>query len=113
MDYDLIKQNNKQYYKTKNICIYSFISMIIIILFFISPLRNYLILSKIMGSIAIIILIYVIYLNFIEGYKLQKMATQNKSNEYTKQLQINIMCSYMFTLFLVLLAYYTFVYLIN
>lgn len=106
MDYNFMKNNNDKL-NTKNICIYSFISMLLITLFIISPLSNITGLSTIMKIIAIFILIYVIYLNLRQIYFLQKIDKYTKNNEYNRQLQINIISSYMLSLFLVILAFYT------
>lgn len=93
--------------KTKNICICSFISMFIIILFTITPLSNFFVTSKIMKIIAVIILGYTIYLNINQSFVIQNINAESKSKEFLNQLNINILCSYMFTLFLIFLLFFT------
>lgn len=93
--------------KTKNICMCSFISMFIITLYTITPLSNFFITCTIMKIIALIILGYAIYLNTNQSFVMQNMNTESKSKEFSNQLNINILCSYIFTLFLVFLFVYT------
>jgi hypothetical protein len=93
--------------KTKIICICSFIAMFIIILFIVSPLSNFYIISKIMKMLAAIILGYAIYLNINQSFIIQNINTESKSKEFLNQLNINILCSYIFTLFLIFLFLYT------
>ena len=92
---------------TKKICTCSAISIFLIILFIISPLSNFLITSTFMKIITLIILGYTIYLNNKQT-DLLKLATNSVSSEQLKsQLNINILCSYIFTLFIGLLIIFT------
>ena len=93
--------------KTKKICLCSILSMTLIILFILSPLSNLFVTSILMKLIAILILVYTIYLNTNQSFTLQNMDKDNKTKEYLSQLNINIICSYIFTLFLTLLLFYT------
>jgi hypothetical protein len=93
--------------KTKKICICSVLSMALIILFILSPLSNLFITSIFMKLIAILILAYTIYLNTNQSFTLQNIDKDNKTKEYLSQLNINIICSYIFTIFLTLLLFYT------
>lgn len=93
--------------KTKKICLCFFLSMILIILFILSPLSNLIIGSLLMKVIIILILAYTIYLNTDQSFILQNINKDNKSKEFLSQLNINIVCSYIFTLFLTLLLFYT------
>ena len=61
-----------------------------------------------MKLIAILILAYAIYLNTNQSFTLQNIDKDNKSKEYLSQLNVNIICSYTFTIFLILLLFYTF-----
>jgi hypothetical protein len=88
---------------TKKVCTYSAISIFLIVLFVISPLRNYLVASIIMKVIILLLLCFTIYLNTQQTNYL-RMATQaNISGEVSNQLTINIVSSYVFTLFIGLL----------
>jgi len=92
---------------TKKICSCSAISIFLIILFIISPLSNFLITSIFMKIITLIILGYTIYLNNKQT-DLLKLATNSINSEQLKsQLNINILCSYIFTLFIGLLIIFT------
>lgn len=105
-----IQDNNKINFKTditKKICICTFISLILIILFMITPLGNLFITSIFMKFITIFILAYAIYLNIGQSFILQNIDKNNKSKEFNSQLNINIMCSYTFTIFLIILLLYT------
>lgn len=88
---------------TKKICTCSAISIFLIIVFIISPLSNFIIASTIVKFFILIILGYTIYLNNKQT-NLLKLANSTISSEQLKsQLNINIFCSYVFTLFIGLL----------
>lgn len=90
--------------ETKKVCICSATSIFIIILFIISPLSNFFKTSLFMKIIALLLLVYTIYLN-IQQTNLLKMATQlTNSDPLKRQLSTNLICSYIFTLFIGLLA---------
>jgi hypothetical protein len=89
---------------TKKICTCSAISIALIIIFIISPLSNFFITSTIMKIIVLIILAYTIYLNIIQTNYLKNAANVVKTENVLSQMNTNIMCSYIFTLFLGLLG---------
>jgi hypothetical protein len=89
---------------TKKICTCSAISIFLIILFIISPLSNFFITSTLMKIITLIILAYTIYLNIIQTNYLKNATNVVNSDIILSQLNTNIMCSYIFTLFLGLLG---------
>ena len=86
---------------TKKVCLCSFISIALIVLFIITPLSNFVIASNFMKIIILIILGYTIYLN----YHQTNLMRLNKSDspEISTQMDANIKCSYVFTFFLGLL----------
>lgn len=86
---------------TKKICVSSFVSMSLIILFIISPLNSFVMTSFIVKLIILLILIYSIYLNIIQAKNLQNYV--DTSQEIKAQININIVCGYIFTGFLCLL----------
>jgi hypothetical protein len=88
---------------TKKVCICSALSIFLISLFIISPLSNLFFTSVVMKSVILIILIYTIYLNNQQTTLLNNANTIIKSREVNSQLNINIICSYIFTLFIGLL----------
>ena len=89
---------------TKKICTCSAISIFLIILFIISPLSNFFITSTLMKIVILIILAYTIYLNIIQTNYLKTATTVANTEIILSQLNTNIMCSYIFTLFLGLLG---------
>ena len=89
--------------QTKTICLCSFVSMMIVILFILSPLSNFFKTSLFMKLLAIIILGYTIYLILIQTNNLKGILNTEKPEHITSQISTNIICSYIFTLFLVIL----------
>ena len=89
---------------TKRICTCSAISIFLIILFIISPLNNFVMTSMIMKIIILIILVYTIYLNMIQTNYLRTATNVVNSENVISQLNTNILCSYIFTLFLGLMG---------
>jgi len=88
---------------TKNICTCSAISIFIIVLFIITPLSNFFKTSIFMKIIALIILCYTIYLNNKQINLLSEASIISQSEQVKSQLYINIVCSYVFTVFIGLL----------
>ena len=89
--------------ETKKICTFSAISIFLIILFIISPLSNFFVTSTIMKIIIVILLGYTINLN-IKQTELLKLANGSITSEQLQsQLNMNILSSYIFTLFIGLL----------
>ena len=88
---------------TKKICSCSAISIFLIIAFIISPLSNFIIASTIVKFVILIILVYTIYLNNKQTNLLRLANTTISSEQLKSQLNINIFCSYVFTLFIGLL----------
>ena len=89
---------------TKKICTCSAVSIFLIILFIISPLSNFFMTSMIIKIIILIILAYTIYLNIIQTNYLRTATNVVKSENVMSQLNTNILCSYIFTLFLGLMG---------
>lgn len=88
---------------TKNVCICSATSIIIIVLFVISPLSNFFKTSLLMKIMALLLMIYTIYLNTKQTDLLREANSHSKNENVKSQLNINIVCSYIFTLFIGLL----------
>jgi hypothetical protein len=89
---------------TKQICMCTFISILLIILFIISPLSNLIKTSIFMKLIILVLIIYTIYLNILQTSTLKNVNVKDNSPIIKSQLNINIICSYIFTLFLGLLG---------
>jgi hypothetical protein len=88
---------------TKKVCTCSAISIFLIVLFIITPLSRFFITSILMRIIILLLLIYTIYLNSQQTNYLRYASSMKISNEVSSQLNINIICSYIFTLFIGLL----------
>ena len=87
---------------TKKVCICSASSIIIIILFIITPLSNFIKTSIFMRIVSLVILAYTFYLNNKQTNLLRSVTTTT-SNEVKSQLNMNIICSYVFSIFIGLL----------
>jgi len=85
---------------TKKVCMTSFLSMFLILVFVLGPLSSFTTASFIVKILVVIILAYSIYLNVKQTNILNSMTGDNNRHEYNAQLQLNIVCSYVFTLFL-------------
>ena len=88
---------------TKNICMCSAVSIAIIVFFILSPLSNFFKTSLFMKLIALIILGYTIYLNTKQTNLLRNASVTSVTEQVKSQLNINIICSYVFTIFIGLL----------
>jgi hypothetical protein len=88
---------------TKKVCICSASSIFIIVLFIISPLSNFFKTSQFMKILALILMLYTIYLNNEQTNTLRIASQTIKSEQLKSQLNINILCSYVFTIFIGLL----------
>ena len=88
---------------TKNICFFCFIAIFLSFLFIVSPLSNYLKTSLFMKLIIIIILGYTFYLNILQTNQLKLSHNNSLSREIIHQLNMNVICSYVFTFFIGLL----------
>ena len=89
---------------TKKVCLCSATSIFIIILFIITPLSNFFKTSLFMKVISLILMIYTIYLNNIQIDALRNAIANNNSEEINSQLNMNLLCSYIFTIFIGLLV---------
>jgi hypothetical protein len=85
---------------TKKVCLCSFVSIVLIILFIISPLSSFLMTSLFVKILILIILGYTIYLNNHQSNILNLSKKSSQTPEIQSQLSTNIICSYVFTLFL-------------
>ena len=85
---------------TKKVCLCSFVSIVLIVLFIISPLSSFLMTSLFVKILILIILGYTIYLNNHQSNLLSLSKKSSQTPEIQSQLTTNIICSYVFTLFL-------------
>ena len=89
---------------TKKVCACSAISIFLIVLFVISPLSNFFLTSVFMKLVTLILLSYTIILNIQQTNYLRNASQLKLSKEVSSQLTINIVCSYVFTLFIGMLV---------
>lgn len=89
---------------TKKVCTCSAISIFLIVLFIISPLSNFFIMSSTIKIVTIGLLFYTMYLNIKQTDYLRNASNSTVSSEVSRQLTINTICSYIFTLFIGLLV---------
>jgi len=90
--------------ETKKVCLCSATSIFLIVLFIISPLSNFFMTSLLMKFVILVILIYTIYLNNKQTELLRQASSVITSEKLNSQLNLNIICSYVFTIFLCLLV---------
>jgi len=90
--------------ETKKICLCSATSIILIVLFIISPLSNFFTTSLLMKIVTVFILIYTIYLNNKQTELLRESSLLINSEKLKAQLNLNIICSFVFTIFIGLLV---------
>jgi hypothetical protein len=88
---------------TKRVCTCSAISIFLIVIFIISPLSRLFLISIFMRIVILLLLAYTIYLNSQQTEYLRTASQIKLSNEVSSHLNINIICSYIFTLFIGLL----------
>ena len=88
---------------TKKVCMCSASSIFIIVLFIISPLSNFFLTSMIMKIVSLMLLVYTIYLNNDQINSLRNASQVVKSEQVKSQLNMNLICSYVFTGFIGLL----------
>jgi len=93
-----------QYAKaTQNICMSLAIAIFLIILFMMTPLNTFL-LSSIFGKTIILILLgYTIFYNIQQTNKFSKEFNVSLISGNWNAIKTNIICSYIFTLFLIIL----------
>ena len=89
--------------ETKKVCTCSAISIFIIILFVISPLSNFFKTSVFMKLIALILMGYTLFLNNNQTSLLRSAYLSTNTLEVNSQLNVNIICSYVFSIFIGLL----------
>ena len=89
---------------TKKVCICSATSIIIIVLFVITPLSNFFKTSLFMKFISLLLLAYTLYLNIHQTNMLRTANQIAKTEQVKSQLNLNIICSYIFSLFIGLLT---------
>jgi len=90
--------------ETKKVCLCSATSIFLIVLFIISPLSNFFTTSLIMKIVTLLLLVYTIYLNNKQTELLREASSSINSEKLKSQLNLNLICSYVFTVFIGLLV---------
>jgi hypothetical protein len=91
---------------TKKACICSALSIFLILLFILSPLSHLFTMSLIMKVVCVFLLAYTVYLNFSQTMYLKNAYQLELTDPIRSQMYVNIICSYVFTLFMGLLIIY-------
>lgn len=89
---------------TKQICVSTFVSLFLIIVFVISPLHTLIKTAVFMKLVVLMLLMYTIKLNIHQTDLLRIAGTSDKYKHVKSNVDVNIICSYVFTLFLGVLA---------
>lgn len=109
MDYNNKNDFSNYLNSSKNSCICITISIVIIILFFLTPLSNFFLVSTLGKIVAILILSYAFITNTISTFDLSKkfdislLSDSNYTTDGNSTLKTNIVCSYIFSIFILLL----------
>lgn len=85
---------------TQKVCTYSAISIFLIVAFVISPLSRFFLTSVLMKLVTIALLGYTFYLNAQQTEYLRTASHAALSPEVASQLTINVVCGYVFSLFI-------------
>ena len=93
--------------KTKDICSYIFISIILIIIFLISPLSYYKNVALAAKVIVLFLLAYSLYINISQTHQLNRVNNEvSISKNIKSQLNLNLIGSYIFSLFIIILFFF-------
>jgi hypothetical protein len=100
-----INQFNAEIYNkyTKNICLSSTISIILILIFILSPLKKIFLISYFCKFIIILICIYIFCESIRQISMLKNLDSSLHSNEMNLHINSNLFCSYLFIIFIGLL----------
>lgn len=90
---------------SKNVCICTTISIILILLFVISPLNKFFITSLLGKFTALFILAYAVYQNYTNTESLSKTTNVSLFKGEWSSVKTNILCGYIFSFFILLLFF--------
>ena len=90
---------------SKNVCMYTTISIILILIFIISPVSNFFISSLIGKIAALLILGYALYENYMNTIYFSKNTNVSIFTGSMDNIKMNIICSYVFSFFILLLFF--------
>jgi hypothetical protein len=90
---------------TKNICMITSISIFLILIFILSPLKNFF-MTSIIGKISILSLLgYILYINISKTSMFSKQFGVDLVKGYWSPIKTNILCSYIFNIFIFILFF--------
>ena len=90
---------------SKNVCICTTISIILILLFVISPLNKFFIASLFGKFTALLILAYALYQNYANTESLSKTTDTYIFKGEWSSVKTNVLCGYIFSFFILLLLF--------
>jgi hypothetical protein len=90
---------------SKNVYIFTTVAMVIIIIFMITPLNNFFITSIIAQIIVIIILAFALYQNYQNANFLSNATNTSFYNGEWNSIKTNIISSYIFSIFIIVLIF--------
>jgi len=88
---------------TKKICLFSFLTVFLIILFIFTPMNQWISISILAKIFVLFLLGYIIFLSLQQTSILKTFFSNNKNPSLNQSLNTNILFSYIFTLFLAIL----------
>lgn len=91
-------------FNTKTICLCTITSIVLIVMFVLSPLSQYLKTSLFMKLITIGVLVYTIYLSILQ-INMLNASSNSDSEELVHQVNLNMYSNYVFVAFLVILIF--------
>ncbi len=91
-------------FNTKTICLCTITSILLIVMFVLSPLRQYLKTSLFMKLITIGVLGYIVYLSVLQ-INMLNASSNSESVELNTQVNLNMYSNYVFIVFIVILMF--------
>jgi hypothetical protein len=88
---------------SKNVCISTGISILLILIFIISPLKKYVMTSNFFKIVIILILGFSFYTNIKNNYQFFKKTNVDFLNFEPNNIKTNILCSSIYSLFILIL----------
>jgi hypothetical protein len=90
---------------SKNVCLYTTVSIVLILLFIVTPLSKYILASLFGKIIALLILAYALYQNYTNTITLSNATSSTLFKGQWSNIKSNLLCSYIFTFFILLLIF--------
>lgn len=96
-----------QYYanESKNICACMMLSIILIIVFIISPLNSFVLASRFGKIIILLLLAYILWKNYVITTNFATQSNTTLMDGQWTSVKTNLTCSYIFSLFIFILLF--------